>query len=126
MRRLAVSAFIAAALFGAPALAQSAVGDWAISVTTPNGTLETTMMISEADGGYAVAFEDPAPPDGQPPMESTVSDVMVDGSTFSFKRMLTTPQGPFELSYSGTVDGDSLAGTASSSFGEIPITGTRK
>jgi hypothetical protein len=86
------------------------------------------MTISEADGVHAVAFEE-APPAGAPagpPMESTVSDIVIDGNTFTFKRVLTTPQGPFELAYEGTVDGDALTGTATSSFGPIAFTGTRK
>jgi hypothetical protein len=129
MRRLIASAFVLAALAGAPALAQSAVGDWAISVETPNGTFESVMMISNTGDAYAVEFDDPPPPGtpaDAPPMESTVSDVVVDGSSFSFKRVLTTPQGPFELTYTGTVDGDSLTGSATSAFGDVPITGTRK
>jgi hypothetical protein len=131
MRRIIIgSAILAAALFGAPALAQSAaLGDWATVIETPQGTFNVGMSISEADGGYAVAFDETPPPGtpaDAPPMESTVSDVVVDGNAFSFKRMLTTPQGPIELTYEGMVDGDSLTGTATSSFGAVPIAGTRK
>jgi hypothetical protein len=75
-----------------------------------------------------VTMVDQAPAEGaqaMPPMESTISDVHVDGNTFTFKRSLTTPQGPMELAYNGTVTGDALTAQVASSFGNIPVTGTR-
>lgn len=126
MRLIAASAIAAAALAGAPALAQSpVVGDWATVAETPQGTFEAVLHVTEADGAYMVEFEEAAP-GGGPPMESEISNVVVDGDSISFTRTLASPQGDFELSYAGTVDGDTLSATATSSFGEIPVTGTRQ
>lgn len=65
-------------------------------------------------------------PGGGPPPESTISDVMVDGNTLTFKRELKLDQGPMTLSYTAMVDGDTMTGQAHTDFGPIPITGTRQ
>lgn len=124
------AALAAAALLASPALAQESpvVGNWKTVVATDMGNFEAMMTIAESDAGYTVDITD-IPAAGAPPMpemESTISDVVVDGASFSFKRQLTTPQGPMDLTYSGTVEGDTLTGTADSSFGAIPINGTRE
>ena len=60
-----------------------------------------------------------------PAMVSTISNVVVDGNAITFDRSLETPQGPMQLAYRFTADGDTITGEATSSFGAIPITGTR-
>ena len=55
----------------------------------------------------------------------TIEGITIDGSSFAFARSYGGPQGAFELSYSGTVEGDELTGQVSTSFGDIPIHGTR-
>jgi hypothetical protein len=133
--RIAV-ALAGAMLVAAPAAAQDSpvVGAWKTTAETEMGKFEATMTVSQTADGYMIAIEDapiPPPPGGggpeaaMPPMESTISDVKVDGSSFSFKRSLTTPQGPMDLNYSGTVSGDALTAEVGSSFGAIPVTGTR-
>jgi hypothetical protein len=85
------------------------------------------MSFSAIDEGYAIEITD-VPPEGAPagpPMESTISDIKVEGKSFAFKRQLSTPQGPMELTYTGSVDGDTLTAEANSAFGAIPVTGTR-
>lgn len=128
MRFIAASAVVLATLAGAPALAQSA-GEWETTATSPQGTFTSTWTLTDGEPD-AIAVVDPAPPGGGPAMESTFSEVVVDGANFSFKRQLTTPGGPIELTYTGTVDGDALTATAAGNFGgapfEMPITGTRK
>lgn len=127
MRRIAASALALTALLGAPALAQSA-GTWATTATTPQGTFTSTWTLVDGETDTIEVADAPPPgaPAGAPPMESTISDVVIDGGAFSFKRVLTTPQGPIELSYTGTVDGDTMTGSATSSFGAVPFTGTRQ
>jgi|SRR5690606_6065896 len=119
-----------ASLVAVPAFAQSSpVGTWATAVDVQGSKLESELTISQADGAYAVAIKDgpmPGAPADAPAMSSTFSDVVVDGSKFSFKRALTTPQGAMNLTYSGTVDGNNLTGEVTSDFGPIALTGTRK
>ncbi|MBT2134984.1 hypothetical protein KK137_11625 [Croceibacterium sp. LX-88] len=120
-----------ASLIAVPALAQSSpvLGTWATAVDVQGQKIEAEMTFSQAGGAYAVAIKDgpmPGAPADAPPMESKISDVVVDGSKFTFKRALTTPQGAMNLTYTGTVEGDKLTGEVGSDFGPIAITGTRK
>ena len=118
-------------LMAAPALAQSSpvVGTWATAIDVQGSKIESTMTVASADGAYSIDIKDgpmPGAPADAPPMESTISDVAVDGSKLTFKRALTTPQGPMNLTYTATVAGDNLTGEIASDFGPIALTGTRK
>lgn len=130
-KMIAGLAAVASLGFGADvAVAQDApavVGTWDTAAVTDFGTFEATMTVAAAEEGYTVEMVDVVPEGGQgmPPMESSISDVMVDGSSLTFTRSLTTPQGPMELSYSFTAEGDAITGSANSSFGAIPVNGTR-
>ena len=123
---------LGAAMIATPAIAQDSpvVGTWNTEAVTDFGTFAATMIVTQGEDGYAVEIVDQTPAGGAqagapPQMESTISDVMVDGSTFSFRRSLDTPQGPMELTYTGSVEGDALTAQVGSSFGNIPVTGTR-
>lgn len=120
-----------ASLLAAPALAADSpvVGTWNTEAVTDFGTFKATMTVAEAAGAYTVDIKD-VPAEGAPPAppapEGSVSDVVVDGANFSFKRKLTTPQGDMTLSYTGSVEGDKLtAQVDTGQFGTIPVTGTR-
>ena len=118
-------------LLAAPALAQSSpvVGTWATAVDVQGTKIESTMTVASTGGAYSVEIKDgamPGAPADAPPMESTISDIAVDGSKLTFKRALTTPQGAMNLTYTATVDGDNLTGEVVSDFGPIALTGTRK
>ena len=122
-----------ASLMAVPALAQSSpvVGKWATAVVTDFGTFNAVMTVAQEGGAYTVAMQDIAPEGGAGAggggaMPSTISDVVVDGATFSFKRKLTTPQGEIQLTYNGTVDGNALTADVGSDFGPMKMTGTRQ
>ncbi|HSG56793.1 MAG TPA: hypothetical protein VLA45_15200 [Paracoccaceae bacterium] len=100
------------------------VGVWNTQAVTDFGTFASTVTVIEDEGGYLVTSKDAAA-EGMPPMQGSVSDVVVDGPAFSFKRSLTLPQGPMELACSGSVEGDSMTATVASPMGSIPVTGTR-
>jgi hypothetical protein len=134
VRSIAATLAVAGALtFQAPAFAQSSpvLGSWNIEADTPMGKFKSTLTFASQGDAYTVAIKDVPMPaaDGSaeaaPPPEGKVSDVVVNGSDFSFKRSLTTPQGEMDLAYKGKVSGDSLTAEANSDFGAIPITGTR-
>lgn len=130
--RIAAAAFAGAALFCTPAMAHASdvLGKWDLVADTQMGQMKSTMTVSEGDGGYQVVIED-APMEGAPAggpemqMESSISDVVVEGSEFSFTRQLKSPQFTMDLAYSGSVEGDSLSGKAGSDFGDSTISGTR-
>ena len=121
----------AASLIAVPALAADSpvVGTWNTEAVTDFGTFKATMTVAEANGAYTIDIKD-VPLEGAPPAPPSppgaVTDVVVDGAKFSFKRKLTTPQGDMTLSYTGAVDGDKMtAEVDTGQFGKIPVTGTR-
>jgi hypothetical protein len=117
-----------ASLMAAPALAQSSpvVGIWNTEAVTDFGTFKATMTVAEANGAHTVNIQDVAQEGAPPAMPSTISDVVVDGPKFAFKRKLTTPQGEMQLTYTGTVEGNTLTAEVGSDFGPIKMTGTRQ
>ena len=122
-----------ASLMAAPALAQDSpvLGKWATAVVTDFGTFNAVMTVGHEGGAYTVAIQDIAPEGGAGAggggaMPSTISDVVVDGAKFSFKRKLTTPQGEMNLTYTGTVEGNALTADVGSDFGPLKMTGTRQ
>lgn len=119
-----------ATLIAAPALAQDSpvVGKWATAVETDFGKFEAVMTVAHDGSAYTVAIEDvPQAGGGGPgPMPSTISEVVIDGPKFAFKRKLTTPQGEMNLTYNGTVDGNTLTAEVGSDFGPLKLTGTRQ
>jgi hypothetical protein len=139
MRKSSIAALLAASCltFGSPASAQSSpvIGSWETVADTPIGKLSSRVTFAKSGDAYTVNIKDApiAPPEGAPaggaaagpPPESKISDVVVNGNNFSFKRSLTTDQGPMVLNYSGKVDGDKLTAQAASDFGDVPITGSR-
>jgi hypothetical protein len=129
-RKLAFTAALAASTFAMPAQAQSSpvVGTWATAIDVQGTKIESTWIVSQANGAYTVEIKDgpmPGAPEGAPPLPSVISDVVVDGAKLSFKRALTLEQGPMNLTYATTVNGDALSGEINSDFGPIPVTGTR-
>jgi len=139
LRKTIFAALTTATMFvAAPALAASpVVGTWDTAVQVQDNTIKSTLTVAEAGSGYTVAIKDgpmpggagaaPGGPEGAPPqMASTISDVAVNGSTITFKRHLTTPQGAMDLGYTLTADGAKLTGMVKSDFGDIPLTGTKQ
>ena len=131
LKSIRFAAFAAAAsLMATPALAADSpvVGTWNTEVVTDFGTFKATMTVAEAAGAYTIDIKD-VPLEGAPPAPPSppgaITDIVVDGPKFSFKRKLTTPNGDMELSYTGTVDGDKLTAEVDSAFGKAPVTGTR-
>jgi len=52
------------------------------------------------------------------PRTAEIKDGKLDGSKFSFKTVMSTPNGDFTTSWEGTLDGDLLKGTAAREGGE--------
>jgi hypothetical protein len=123
----AALALAASAAVSAPALAASPVeGTWAIEAKTDFGVFKSAMTVAEKDGTATVAIVDePAP--GMPPAgPGAISDVKLAGNTLTFKRQISFGDMPIALDYTATVEGNTLTGTATSSFGATPITGVRQ
>ena len=131
-RYLVATAMAGAALLSTPALAADSpvVGTWATEAKSDFGTFKATWTVAQNGDSYTVDVKDQPPeggggPPGGPP-QSTISDVMVDGNTLTFKRELMMGDMTIDLNYTVTVDGDAMTGQTHSDFGDIPITGMRQ
>ena len=133
MRRLHFAALAAAgAMFAAtPAFAADSpvAGTWATEAKSDFGTFKSTWTVAQSGDSYNIDVKD-APMEGAPaggdPPKSTISDVKVEGNKLTFKRELVMADMTIDLNYDVTVDGNNLTGTTHSSFGDIPISGTRQ
>jgi hypothetical protein len=55
---------------------------------------------------------------GQEPRNADIKDGKVDGNKFSFSVVMTTPNGEMKTVYEGTLEGDTLKGTAAREGGQ--------
>ena len=94
------------------------VGQWKLTVQTPNGVNHPVLTIRATESGYAGSY---AGPRGT----FELADIRVDGATFAFPLTLEMPIGAVELKYRGTVTGDAINGVVGNPRGEIPFSGER-
>jgi hypothetical protein len=96
----------------------SADGTWNLTMQTPMGERRSTLTLSTAGGTLT----------GTQQAEGDTTDISegtVNGNDVSWKVAITNPM-PLTLTFSGTVDGNSLNGNADTGmFGSFPFQGTR-
>jgi len=94
-------------------------GTWKLTVNTPMGAQESTLVISTG-GGKATATQSAGSSDARP-----VDDVMVDGNNVSWKASITKPMA-LTLEFNGSVDGDRMDGRVKlGMFGTQSFSGVR-
>jgi len=123
---------LALMLAGAPAAvqAQDLVGTWELTVENPQGsassTLSFTMMDGELKGELRTARRGRAGGDGRE-MTMAISEIEVEGDSFSFVASMSMGQRSLAMSYSGTISGDEMEGTIQGPRGDPrAFTGKRK
>lgn len=96
----------------------SADGTWNLTMQTPMGERRSTLTLSTAGGSLT----------GKQEAEGNTTDIAdgsVNGNDVSWKVAITNPM-PLTLTFSGTVSGNNLNGTADTGmFGSFPFEGTR-
>ena len=96
----------------------SADGTWNLTMQTPMGERRSTLTLATAGGTLT----------GKQEAEGNTTDISegtVNGNDVSWKVSITNPM-PLTLTFSGTVDGSNLNGTADTGmFGSFPFEGTR-
>ena len=96
----------------------SADGTWNLTMQTPMGERRSTLTLSTAGGTLT----------GSQQAEGDTTDIAdgtVNGNDVSWKVSITNPM-PLTLTFSGTVDGNTLSGSADTGmFGSFPFQGTR-
>ena len=96
----------------------SADGTWNLTMQTPMGERRSTLTLSTAGGTLTGSQE----AEGN---TTDISDGSVNGNDVSWKVAITNPM-PLTLTFNGTVDGNSLNGSADTGmFGSFPFEGTR-
>jgi len=93
-------------------------GNWDLVMTTPMGDRNATLSLKSA--GNTLTGTQGA--DGN---STEIFDGTVNGDDVAWKVSITNPM-PLTLTFSGTVDGNAMNGTADTGmFGSFPFEGTR-
>jgi len=96
----------------------SADGTWNLTMQTPMGERRSTVTLSTAGGALT----------GTQEAEGNTTEIAsgsVSGDSVSWQVSITNPM-PLTLTFNGTVDGNSLNGSADTGmFGSFPFEGTR-
>jgi hypothetical protein len=96
----------------------AADGTWNISIETPMGTRNSTLVL-KAEGGALKGTQ------SEGPDSIEIADGSVSGNQLSWKVSINNPM-PMDLDFSAEVDGDKISGKAATMmFGSFPFTGTR-
>src|SRR6478609_3678535 len=99
---------LAAVLMAGPASAQSFVGNWRASAQAPDGVISETLKVEKTADGYAITASEPSVPPPEGMVVGPAVEIALEGDSFSFKRVIKSPQGDLEIIYKGTVSGDTF------------------
>ncbi len=118
---------VGASLMATPAAAQDSpvLGGWDTEIVIQGNTNLARLNIAQDGDVYTaeIVRRDGDTTSNVP--DSTITDVVIDGPNFSFKRNVTGGQGATLFTYEGSVDGDSLTADVTSQMGNFSLTGTR-
>lgn len=111
--------------FAAEARAQSFLGEWTATASTPVGDVSETLTVIKTDKGYAITAKLVGVPEGTP-TAGPGTDIVLDGDRFSYKRSIAMPEGTLVITYAGLVSGDTFTGTVDmGGLAQAPYTGVR-
>lgn len=100
----------------ASAPSNPAVGAWNVNINTPVGDQAGVWTLA-ADGTGVM---------GSDQGDQAISGIMYDGNGVSFSVDIDAGGQALSLSFTGTVDGDSLVGEFGSDFGAFDVSGSRQ
>jgi hypothetical protein len=93
-------------------------GNWQITSESPRGTMTRNVTFKQEGNKLTGSIETR---DGSVPIQKG----SVDGNKISFSVVMSRGGNNFEMTYTGTVDGDTAKGTFQTPRGEVPWTGKR-
>ncbi|MEJ2237715.1 MAG: hypothetical protein P8X82_05420 [Gemmatimonadales bacterium] len=93
-------------------------GKWETTRETPRGTMTSTFTF-QVEGNKLTGSI------GSQMGDVEISEGTVEGNKISFKMVMSRGDRTFEMSYSGTVEGDTITGTMETPRGEVPWTAKR-
>lgn len=96
-------------------------GTWTITTNSPQGTMESTMAVTQNGSGFTGTMT------SQMMGTSTVTDGQIAGRRVSWSLNLTFGGQAFTLNYDGELDGTRMSGTVTAgTFGSFPFTGEKR
>ncbi len=127
--RVVIAVSVCFLLLAGVALAAAIDGSWiSVRKVERDGQAFTITQIFDlkADGGKLTGTITMAY-GGMGPMKADIKDGKIDGVKFTFSTTMSTPNGDFKMVYAGTVEGDTLKGTAEREGGQArPFEAKRK
>lgn len=96
----------------------SADGTWKLSMQTPLGDRNATLTLASAGGALTGKLT------GEEGNTTDIYEGKLDGNGASWKADIKSPM-PLTLSFTGTLDGDKMAGNVSAAVGSWPFSGTK-
>ena len=110
---------VCALVFTGAAAADPLAGTWTLTIDTPRGIQHPTLEITASDAGYSGVYNSARGP-------IPVERIELEGQRFSFPLVVELPIGARELEYSGSVEGNTMEGSAGTPRGAIPFSGVRE
>ncbi len=96
----------------------SADGDWKVTVNSPMGSQDATLILDSSGDSLSGKFVGPQG-------EQTFEGGVVDGNSLSWNIKMTQPM-PMDLDFLAEVDGDNIGGSVKlGAFGDATFSGTR-
>jgi hypothetical protein len=91
----------------------SIAGQWAVTMSTPIGTMQFTWEFASEGSGWKGAMI------GQPPVgNSELRSIDVSGDAVSFQTTTPSPMGALDLAFTGLVANEAMTGTCKTRFGD--------
>ena len=112
---LCLSTFLLCLLFHPGAHAEDFAGTWTLTLDTPNGVQNPTLVVEENGTGYSGVYNS-----RRGPIE--IPEISRDGNAFSFPLVISVPIGDIQVNYSGSFEGEDMTGSVQSPRGEVPFT----
>lgn len=96
----------------------SADGTWKLTMQTPLGDRKATLTLASAGGALTGKLT------GEEGNATDIYEGKLDGNKASWKADIKSPM-PLTLTFTSTVDGNSIAGNVSAVVGSWPFSGTK-
>lgn len=106
---------------GGSGTAAQLAGNWTITTSSPQGTMESTLNVTPSGSGFTGTMT------SQMMGSSPVTDGTVEGRRVSWNTTVQFGGQSFTLTYAGELDGNRMSGTVTAgTFGSFPFTGEKR
>ena len=125
---LALVAAFAVPLFAESPASPSFIGEWTAAAEVegaPGGKIFETVKVVKTEGGYAITAKAVVPDPNGGPEAGPGTDIVLNGASFTYKRILTSRGGSLAITYTGVVTGDTFTGMADMGFAKFVYNGVR-